>query len=377
MATIQLGTTKVANKLISYAEKKAVERDGVNCDTEYTKTQFTATRELFAKNQGIQAHHIIQSFKPGEADPKLANKIGKELAEKIAKGHEVAIYTHADKAHIHNHIIVNSVNFENGNKFQLHGMKAIDKVRLASDEICKEHNLSIVKEPTAEKRYHKAEYGLADRGIVSWKDELRDTIDFEKKNSKSYSDFKKNLTEKYGVKVKERGKNITFTHPNGQKVRGTKLGLDYERGTIENGFSRQVERGTGKGTDQQEFRGPFEGDKGTQRTDAELHKGSHEREFSNSNDSRQSIESDSRDQQGHSVENGFDITKARKLAEELRRKSSSSFGKWQDGNEQQQQIDIDQNDRDRENDKSEHGRDEKEIGRGLERVRGQDFELDF
>ena len=73
MATIQRGTTKIANKLLSYAEKRAQERSGVDCPPEYAKSQFTATRELWGKTGGIQAHHIIQSFKPGEVTQELAN----------------------------------------------------------------------------------------------------------------------------------------------------------------------------------------------------------------------------------------------------------------------------------------------------------------
>src|SRR5690625_5366196 len=66
------------------------------------------TRELFSKNDGIQAHHVIQSFKPDEVTPEKANQVGLELAEKLAPGHEVAVYTHDDTDHIHNHIVINS-----------------------------------------------------------------------------------------------------------------------------------------------------------------------------------------------------------------------------------------------------------------------------
>lgn len=245
MATIQLGNTKIASKLINYCEKKAVEREGINCSPEYAKSQFKTTRELWGKASGVQAHHVIQSFKPGEVTPQLANQIGKDLVKKIGKGHEAVIYTHADKEHIHNHIVINAVNHENGKKYQ---SKKSDlyKIREVSDQLCKEKGLSIVKEPSAKNRYHRAEYGLAKRGIMSWKDEIREVINHEKQHSKTYEDFKRNLSEKYGIEVKERGKHISFKHPDYQKfVRGKTLGLDYERGTIENGFSRQIERGTG------------------------------------------------------------------------------------------------------------------------------------
>jgi Relaxase/Mobilisation nuclease domain. len=145
---------------------------------------------MWGKNGGIQAHHVIQSFKPDEVTPEKANELGQELAEKLGKGHEVLIYTHSDTDHIHNHIVINSVNFEDGYKFQLHGKEGIEKARNLSDEICKEHGLSIVNKP-APQRYHQAEYGLAKRGIISWKDELRQAIDLEKKLQTILKSFKR------------------------------------------------------------------------------------------------------------------------------------------------------------------------------------------
>jgi len=157
MATIQLGTTKVANKLISYCEKRAAERDGVDCPPEYAKSQFKATRELWGKSEGIQAHHVIQSFKPGEITPELANEIGKQLAKEIAGGYEAVVYTHTDKEHIHNHIVINAVSYENGKKYRAHGKDAIERVRDISDRLCQERDLSVVKEKTSEVRYTLAE----------------------------------------------------------------------------------------------------------------------------------------------------------------------------------------------------------------------------
>lgn len=242
MAVIKLGSTGSASRLISYAEKRAVEKEGVDCNPDYAKTQFKVTRELHGKADGVQAHHVIQSFAPGEIEPGMANQIGRDLAKQIAKGHECVVYTHADKGHIHNHIVINAVGYEDGKKYQ---SKKSDlyRIREKSDELCKERGLSIVKEPTAKERYTLAEKSIIEKGGVSWKDELRQAIDHEKAHSKSYKDFKQNLTEKYGIEVNDKGKHITYKHPDHAKVvRGNKLGLDYERSTIEHGFSRQIER---------------------------------------------------------------------------------------------------------------------------------------
>ncbi|MEH7327020.1 relaxase/mobilization nuclease domain-containing protein [Priestia megaterium] len=242
MATIKLSTTKNANALLKYAEKRAEVSNSLDCDVDYVRNQFKATREIWGKSGGIQAHHVIQSFKPDEVDPEKANKIGLQLAEKLAQGHEVAVYTHTDKDHIHNHIVINAVNYEDGRKFHAHGQEAIDRFREASDELCKENGLSIVEERSADVRYTLAEQSLVQKGEFSWKDEIRTAIDSSKEQAASFEDFQERLKDQ-GVQATLRGKNITYEHlESNKKVRGTKLGLAYEKETILYGFERQVTR---------------------------------------------------------------------------------------------------------------------------------------
>ncbi|MBF2777497.1 relaxase/mobilization nuclease domain-containing protein, partial [Staphylococcus haemolyticus] len=108
MATTKLGNTKSASRAINYAEKRAEEKSGLNCDVDYAKSAFKQTRSLYGKEDGVQAHTVIQSFSPGEVTPEQCNQLGLELAEKIAPNHQVAVYTHTDKDHYHNHIVINS-----------------------------------------------------------------------------------------------------------------------------------------------------------------------------------------------------------------------------------------------------------------------------
>src|SRR5690625_1287166 len=225
MATVQLGTTKSAGKLTNYAEKKAIIKDGVNVDADYAKSQMKMTREMYGKDDGIQAHHVIQSFQPGEVTPEKSNEIGLELAEKLAPGHEVAVYTHNDTDHIHNHLVINSVNFETGKKYQAHGKEAIERTRSISDEICKSHDLSIVTEHNASVRHTLAEQHLLEKNKPSWKDELREAIEYSRNNSTNFDSFKKHLNDVYGVETKLRGKTLSFKHPERERfIRANKLG---------------------------------------------------------------------------------------------------------------------------------------------------------
>ncbi|NGY89410.1 relaxase/mobilization nuclease domain-containing protein, partial [Bacillus megaterium] len=82
----------------------------------------------------------------------------------------------------------------------------------------------------------------ASKGETSWKDEIRTAIDSSKEQAISFEDFQERLKDQ-GVQATLRGKNITYEHlESNKKVRGTKLGLAYEKETILHGFERQVTR---------------------------------------------------------------------------------------------------------------------------------------
>ncbi|MDO0967664.1 relaxase/mobilization nuclease domain-containing protein, partial [Staphylococcus haemolyticus] len=138
MATTKLSATKSTSRAINYAEKRAVEKSGLNCDVDYAKSSFKASRELYGKTDGNQGHVIIQSFKPDEVTPEQCNQLGLELAEKFAPNHQVAVYTHNDTDHVHNHIVINSIDLETGKKFN-NNKQALRDLRDFNDDVCREH----------------------------------------------------------------------------------------------------------------------------------------------------------------------------------------------------------------------------------------------
>ena len=239
MATTKLGNTKSASRAINYAEKRAVEKSGHNCDIDYAKSNFKELRILYGKDDGIQAHTIIQSFQPGEVTPEQANEIGLELAKSVAKDYQVAIYTHADKEHIHNHIVINSVNIENGKKYHSNKEQR-EVIKSENDRICEERGLSVVLEKQAPIRYTAAEKSLLEKGHSSWKDEIRQAVDIAKVRTSDFNSFSESL-DKMGIETKLRGETLSYKHPEANKwVRGSKLGHDYELEGIERGFERQL-----------------------------------------------------------------------------------------------------------------------------------------
>src|SRR5699024_3390054 len=110
----------------------------------------------------------------------------------------------------HNHIVINSVNFETGKKYQAHGKEAIERARSLSDEVCKSHDLSVVKEHNASVRHTLAEQHLLEKNKISWKDELREAIEYARDNSTNFDSFKRHLNDVYGVETKLRGKPLAL-----------------------------------------------------------------------------------------------------------------------------------------------------------------------
>ena len=241
MATTKISSTKSTARAINYAEKRAVEKSGLNCDVDYAKSSFKATRELYGKTGGNEGHVVIQSFQPGEVDPKQCNELGLELAQKIAPNHQVTVYTHDDKDHIHNHIVINAVNLETGQKFN-NNKKALHDIRRANDEVCKAHGLSVVTEQNAAVRYTQAEKAVLEKGQSSWKDEIRQAVNFSRSRNNDFESFQEDL-EDLGIETKLRGSTVSYKHPDVNKwVRAKKLGSDYELEGLENEFARQTER---------------------------------------------------------------------------------------------------------------------------------------
>lgn len=333
MATIQRSTTKVANKLLSYTEQRAEITQGVHAPAPYAKAQMKATRELWGKNQGIQAHHIIQSFQPGEVAPDQANKIGQELAATIAPGHEAVVHTHTDKEHTHNHIVINAVNVENGKKYHAHGKEELYKIREASDALCRDHGLSVVQEKSANVRHTLAEQHLLEKGKTSWKDEVREAIDTVKRHTSSLDAFKNDLERVYGVETKIRGKTLSFKHPEQQRfVRASKLGANYEREALERGFERQI--GTG-----QEHERTSERNERTQSADDQLHSGAYERGYSEGFDDREPVGTDPEQQRSDPQSDDVDPEQAEQAARQKQQRLAAGFDRWTENDTREQQPD--------------------------------------
>lgn len=201
------------------------------CDAETVDAEFALSkREYFQitgrKQKGdIIAYQVRQSFKPGEITPEEANAIGYEFAKRFTKGnHAFIVCTHIDKAHIHNHIIWNSITLDCTRKFRdFWGMSKV--VRMLSDIICFKYGLSIIEHP----KKHGKSYNswLGEQEHKSNRDYLIEAIDNAlSKKPKSFDEFFSYIKDD-GYRVIP-GKHLTFAHSRQKKnIRARSLGKGY------------------------------------------------------------------------------------------------------------------------------------------------------
>ena len=190
--------------------------------------EFEWTRNL-AVQQGMKmpkvlARHLIQSFDIGEVTPEEAHEFGKQLADEWLKGkYEYVIATHIDKGHCHNHIIFNAVNYVDFHAYRSN-KRTYRELRQLSDEICKEHGLSVIP-PSQNKGMDYKEYTEAKRG-TSWKQKLKQTIDRLVITAKDYDDFLR-LMQEAGYEIKT-GKYISFRAEGQERfTRSKTIGENY------------------------------------------------------------------------------------------------------------------------------------------------------
>lgn len=231
MATVKVSSSKTCANAINYAKNKAVVMNGLNVDPKYAIGQMEQVRHVFDKTDGVQAHLFIQSFAPGEVTPQQANDIGIEFAQAISedKHYQVAVYTHNDTKHIHNHLVLNAVDFETGLKYQQ--SFDVKRVRELSDQICEKHDLSVIYYEQVDRK-PISEIKAKEKGHFIWKDELREriTLVLNDPHSVDLESLKKRATD-YDLDIRFRGKGVSyaFVDSNGKKriSRGAKLGDNY------------------------------------------------------------------------------------------------------------------------------------------------------
>jgi len=203
-----------------HGDEKCFKATCLNCVNDGAASlakQFYWTRKAFDKDNKILAHHYVQSFSPNEnITPELAHQIGVELVQKVAPNFQVIVSTHVDKDHIHNHIIINSVNMETGVKWK-GNQTTVEKILWEeSNKLSKQYGLTIIEKHSGFRGIDQSTQKLAEKG-QSWKVDLCKALDEATQMCITKEDFIRYMKNKGFDIPRYTDRHITF-----QKIGETK-----------------------------------------------------------------------------------------------------------------------------------------------------------
>ncbi|MCT3063858.1 hypothetical protein C7M38_03207 (plasmid) [Lactiplantibacillus plantarum] len=251
MATTHIKRSTSASRLVNYAEKRAVKKDGFNLDIQYAKSEFKQVRDVYGNSGKTQAYASRIAFSPLEFNPKDPHDqatvlaVAKEVYAQAYPNQQVALYEHADTDSLHVHAVIGAINLETGQKMHGNWHQYRDHLVRITDQVCQEHGLLVTQpDPNRHEKRTMAEIKLRAKHQPTWKDQIRQAVDHTMQNPliRDFQAFQADLKQQ-AVKVWQRGKNLTYQLlGTNYKSRGTKLGLDYEKETIFNELARRQTR---------------------------------------------------------------------------------------------------------------------------------------
>lgn len=190
---------------LSYAENdnktdRKMYVGGINCSKQNACAEMIAVQRRFGLRGKVVGYHGIQSFREGEVTPEQAFEIGKATARRMwgcgspvetsdcnsnqkhrpsrqaRPGYQVLVTVHLNTDNIHCHFVVNPVSFKDGTKFQ-NKIGDHKELRRVSDEICREHGLSVL-ENSSFYGGHKKDYWRHKAGKKTHRDYLREDVEY-------------------------------------------------------------------------------------------------------------------------------------------------------------------------------------------------------
>lgn len=216
MAIIKFTSGKINPRtVINYVCNKEKTTDklisGKDCMPESCEYEFAEVKKAFGKTDGRTYYHMIQSFSPDDRiTPEQAHEVGMQMAE-LFEGYQVLVVTHTNKAHIHNHLVINSVNFENGKKLTISNQE-LERIKNYSNSICLKNGWDVTEAKTRRNRNPKWKQIIIEDALAAMVE--------------SYS------MDEYISKLKELGiyvsynpdyKYMTYSDAEGHKCRDAKL----------------------------------------------------------------------------------------------------------------------------------------------------------
>ena len=178
----------------------------INCQVDSAFEQMKATKRKFGKVDKRQGYHIILSFKEDEVNPDTAFEITRRFVEEyLGKSYEAVYVVHDNTAHVHSHIVFNSVSFVDGKKYRYEKGDWAKYIQPITNQLCQEYGLSIIdvddgsKEKEHESYKDWSEYR---EDSFVWADMIKRDLDSCILQAGNYEQFLELLSDK-GYEVKQ------------------------------------------------------------------------------------------------------------------------------------------------------------------------------
>ena len=202
---------------------------GINCQPGKAYEQMAATKRKYGKTDKRQGYHLIISFEAGEASPDTAFEIiWKFVEEYLGQEYEAVLAVHDNTAHVHGHIIFNSVNYHNGRKYRYEKGDWAKKIQPITNRLCEEYGLSTIEiEEHGRKRNERyKDWNEFRDGKFIWREMIQRDVEACIMQAESFEEFLDLMVEKeYDIKQNK----YLAVKPKGMQrfCRCKSLGEDY------------------------------------------------------------------------------------------------------------------------------------------------------
>lgn len=240
--------------LEDYLNKENALKTGIDCDCDNWSSDFRLTKAVFDNLEGRQYKHFTQAFeKESGLSQEEVHKAGIDLVKmcKQFEGFQAVVITHNDKEHLHNHIVINSVNSETGKKFRMSNSELKTLKKNMDNYLKQEFNLEPTKAKegivkTQDTKTHQAIKRALESNYESFTLNLAKDIKKSLDESTTQEELKANL-EKKDIKmdISENHNVIMFIDKNKKKVSSKKLnqifGVEFDKNSLEKTLENNLE----------------------------------------------------------------------------------------------------------------------------------------
>lgn len=204
----------------------------VNCMVDSAFEQMRKTKIKFEKNNQRQGYHIVLSFKEGEVDPDTVFEITQKFVnEYVGSRYEAVFAVHDNTAHIHSHVIFNSVSFVDGKKYHYSKGDWEKEIQPITNRLCEEYGLSVLELDGERANSEYKEWSVQRDGRFVWGDMIKRDLDACILQAVTFDSFLSLLTEK-GYEIKQ-GKYLAVKPPGMSRFKRCKsLGDEYSEECI-------------------------------------------------------------------------------------------------------------------------------------------------